>query len=144
MKLKHNDPFPSTCLNTGSTETIRNHTSGLTASVLQNEPEVASSLAVFSSYAIGQNILVFFITITLRPKLGCLLRKLIIAGHVTCCRYCALKSLILQISHSGPFTVILQSLSRVRLLLTPWTAASQPPCPSPIPRVHSDSCLSSR
>ena len=65
MKLKHNDPFPSTCLNTGSTETIRNHTSGLTASVLQNEPEVASSLAVFSSYAIGQNILVFFIPITL-------------------------------------------------------------------------------
>ena len=47
MNLKHNDLFPSDCLNTGNTETIRNHTSGLAASVLQNEMELASSLAVF-------------------------------------------------------------------------------------------------
>ena len=38
----------------------------------------------------------------------CLLRKLMFVGHVTCFRYCALKSLILQISHSGPFTFIVQ------------------------------------
>ena len=35
--------------------------------------------------------------------------------------------------------VVVQSLSRVRLLATPWTAACQVPCPSPTPRVHSDS-----
>ena len=29
-----------------------------------------------------------------------------------------------------------QSLSRVRLFATPWTAAYRPPCPSPTPRVH--------
>ena len=29
-----------------------------------------------------------------------------------------------------------QSLSRIRLFVTPWTAARQPPCPSPTPRVH--------
>ena len=37
-----------------------------------------------------------------------------------------------------------QSLSRVRLFATPWIAARQPPCPSPTPRVHSNSCPSSR
>ena len=33
-----------------------------------------------------------------------------------------------------------QSLSRVRLFVTPWTAAHRPPCPSPIPGVYSNSC----
>ena len=33
-----------------------------------------------------------------------------------------------------------QSLSCVRLFATPWTAHSRPPCPSPTPRVCSDSC----
>ena len=33
-----------------------------------------------------------------------------------------------------------QSLSRVRLFVTPWTAARPPPCPSTTPRVHSNSC----
>ena len=33
-----------------------------------------------------------------------------------------------------------QSLSRVQLFVNPWTAARQPPCPSPTPGVHSDSC----
>ena len=37
-----------------------------------------------------------------------------------------------------------QSLSRVQLFATPWIAACQAPCPSPTPRVHSDSHPSSR
>ena len=36
-----------------------------------------------------------------------------------------------------------QSLSRVWLFVTPWTAACRPPCPSPNPGVHSNSCPSS-
>ena len=35
-----------------------------------------------------------------------------------------------------------QSLSRVWLFVTPWIAA-RPPCPSPTPEVHSNSCPSS-
>ena len=37
-----------------------------------------------------------------------------------------------------------QSLSHVRLFVTPWIAALRPPCPSPTPGVHSDSRPSSR
>ena len=37
-----------------------------------------------------------------------------------------------------------QLLSRVRLSVTPWIADTRPPCPSPIPRVHLNSCPSSR
>ena len=37
-----------------------------------------------------------------------------------------------------------QSLSRVGLFATPWTAARQPPCPSLTPGVHPNSCASSR
>ena len=37
-----------------------------------------------------------------------------------------------------------QSLSRVRLFVTPWAAARQAPRPSPTPRVYSNSCPSSR
>ena len=37
-----------------------------------------------------------------------------------------------------------QSLSHVQLFATPWIAYARPPCPSPIPRVHSDSCPSSQ
>ena len=44
------------------------------------------------------------------------------------------------ISHSVPVSV--QSLSRVRLFVTPWTAA--PPCPSPTPGVHPSPCPLSR
>ena len=36
-----------------------------------------------------------------------------------------------------------QSLSRVWLFATPWIAAARPPCPSPTPRVHSNSGPSS-
>ena len=37
-----------------------------------------------------------------------------------------------------------QLLSRVRLSVTPWiTQHARPPCPSPAPGVHSDSCPSS-
>ena len=32
-----------------------------------------------------------------------------------------------------------QSLSRVRLFVTPWPQHARPPCPSPTPGVHSDS-----
>ena len=37
-----------------------------------------------------------------------------------------------------------QSLSRVWLFATPWIADSRPPCPSPTPGVHPNSCASSR
>ena len=37
-----------------------------------------------------------------------------------------------------------QLISRVRPFETPWIAARQPPCPSPTPRVHSDSRPSSQ
>ena len=37
-----------------------------------------------------------------------------------------------------------QSFSRVRLFATPWSKHARPPCPSPTPRVHSDSCPSSQ
>ena len=37
-----------------------------------------------------------------------------------------------------------QSLSRVRLFATPWTAARQPPCPLPTPGVHPNTCPLSR
>ena len=37
-----------------------------------------------------------------------------------------------------------QSLSRVRLSLTPWIADARPPCPPPTPGVHPNSCPSSR
>ena len=37
-----------------------------------------------------------------------------------------------------------QSLSRIQLFATPWTATHQAPCPSLTPRVHSISCPLSR
>ena len=37
-----------------------------------------------------------------------------------------------------------QSLSRVQLFMTPWTAAHQLPCPSPTPGACSNSCPSSQ
>ena len=37
-----------------------------------------------------------------------------------------------------------QSLSRVQLCATPWTAAGRLPCPSPTPGAYSNSCPSSR
>ena len=36
------------------------------------------------------------------------------------------------------------SLSRVRLFVTPWIQHARPPCPSPTPGVHSNSCPSSQ
>ena len=45
--------------------------------------------------------------------------------------------------HEYQSTVSVQSLSRVWLFATPWTAARQA-CPSPTPRACSDSCPSSR
>ena len=37
-----------------------------------------------------------------------------------------------------------QSLSRVPLFATPWTADTRPPCPSPTPGVHPNPCPLSR
>ena len=37
-----------------------------------------------------------------------------------------------------------ESLSRVQLFVTSYTAAARPPCPSPTPRVYSNSCPLSR
>ena len=45
---------------------------------------------------------------------------------------------VTQWAHSVQFSSV-QSLSRVRLFATPWTAARQPPCPSPTPRACSNS-----
>ena len=41
-------------------------------------------------------------------------------------------------------TSFVHSLSPVRLFVTPWTAAARLPCPSPTPRVYSNSCPLSR
>ena len=49
----------------------------------------------------------------------------------------------LMISSSIQCFSSVQSLSRVRLFVTPWQHA-RPPCPSPTPRVHSDSRPSSQ
>ena len=37
-----------------------------------------------------------------------------------------------------------QSLSRVQLSPTPWIADARPPCPSPTPGVHPNTCASSQ
>ena len=37
-----------------------------------------------------------------------------------------------------------QLLSRVRLFMTPWMQHARPPCPSPAPGVHSNTCPSSQ
>ena len=113
MKLKHNDPFPSTCLNTGSTETIRNHTSGLTATVLQNETELASSLAVFQFLYHWTE----YISLSSKETNDCRARDMF---QVLCFKITDSSNLTFR-----ALTFIAQSLSRVRLLLTPWTAASQ-------------------
>ena len=48
----------------------------------------------------------------------------------------------------NPITIVhfssVQSLSHVRLFVTPWTAAHQAPCPSPTPGVYPNSCPLSR
>ena len=45
--------------------------------------------------------------------------------------------------HSVQFSSV-QSLSHVRLFATPWSHHASPPCPSPTPRVHPNTCASSR
>ena len=39
-----------------------------------------------------------------------------------------------------PGDTSVQSLRCVQLFVTPWTSACRPPCPSPVPRVHPNSC----
>ena len=46
---------------------------------------------------------------------------------------------LLSYCHMTPTISSVQSLSCVRLFATPWTAASQATCPSPTPRIHSNS-----
>ena len=54
-------------------------------------------------------------------------------------------SLIHYMGHSKLLFNWVQSLSRVRLFATPWTAASlQPPCSSPTSGVHQNPCPLSR
>ena len=43
-----------------------------------------------------------------------------------------------------PTVNIFQSLSHVRLFVTPWLQHTRPPCPSPTPGVHPNSCPSTR
>ena len=64
--------------------------------------------------------------------------------------HCDLGNLILlcfQLSipftHFSHFSSV-QSLSCVRLFVTPWTAHSRPPCPSPTPGVYPNTCPLSR
>ena len=59
---------------------------------------------------------------------------------------------VVLITINFPFNIIfssvqfssVQSLSRVWLFATPWSQQARPPCPSPSPRVHSNSHPSSR
>ena len=51
-------------------------------------------------------------------------------------RNCKLKVLIINVLAECS----VQSLSRVQLFATPWITARQVSCPSPAPRVYSDSC----
>ena len=48
-----------------------------------------------------------------------------------------------KVVHNIPFSSV-QSLSRVRLFVTPWIADARPRWPSPTPGVHSNSHPSSR
>ena len=54
--------------------------------------------------------------------------------------------ILYHLCHQGSMGSLssVQSLSRVRLFATPWTAARQASCPSPAPRAYSNPCLSSR
>ena len=47
---------------------------------------------------------------------------------------------LLQGGQRGQFSQSVQSLSCVRVFVTPWTAACQPPCPSPTPGVYPNPC----
>ena len=49
-----------------------------------------------------------------------------------------------HVSECLPPLVAVQSLSRVRLFVTPWMQHARPPCPSPTPGVGSNSCPLSR
>ena len=40
------------------------------------------------------------------------------------------------------YSSVTQSFSHIWLFVTPWTAACQASCPSPLPGAHSNSCLS--
>ena len=51
----------------------------------------------------------------------------------------ATKPYILSVQFSS-----VQSLSHVRLFVTPWIAHARPPCPSPTPGLHPNSCASSQ
>ena len=59
-------------------------------------------------------------------------------------KHCLLKMAVLLLLNCNFSMSSVQSLSRVRLLATPWIAARQASHPSPTPRVHSDSCPSSQ
>ena len=56
----------------------------------------------------------------------------------------SLSDLLHSVWYSLDLPSSVQSFSRVRLFEAPWTAARQPPCPSPTPGVHSDSRPSSQ
>ena len=51
---------------------------------------------------------------------------------------CAEMLMIEKVNKRRTFVVL--SLSRVWLFATPWIQHARPPCPSPTPRVYSDSC----
>ena len=53
--------------------------------------------------------------------------------------YCMYRPHLCHSGGSVQFSSV-QSLSHVQLFATPWMAARRPPCPSPTPGVHSNSC----
>ena len=60
------------------------------------------------------------------------------------CRYnsnkvCGAQYVCWKLQNTDEFSSV-QLLSHVRLCATPWTAANRPPCPSPTPGIHSNSC----
>ena len=76
-------------------------------------------------------------------KSSCIITLIISLFHL----HCLLPEIPINQIFKSPFSLFnsVQSLGRVRLFVTPWIAAhhTRPPCPSPTPRVHSNSCPSS-
>ena len=58
-------------------------------------------------------------------------------------QYCDKKLMVILSTISSCFSSLqfssVQSLSHAQLFATLWTAAPRPPCPSPTPRVYSNS-----
>lgn len=63
VRLKHNHPFPPNCLDTSNTKTLRNHTPGLRASLLQNGIRFAQLLAFSAALIPCEECAVFYFSL---------------------------------------------------------------------------------